>query len=275
MTLLPIYLLLSFLLLPVHSYQSTDHTVDEEKVWKYWSVWDLYWWSDCTDDHHDYNNPDAFPVHNITAWNLLRDTYRKTVGRASTIPAANDDNHRHHHHAENPSGFQVDTEIRKTMERGRGNYAIQDIPKDTLVWKSNYTAQFTTARQYRSFLRALPPPLACDVLLWAYTRSTPTGTVVACVDLDPGSFINDANTDTELNLKLGNSLNDFENTGCDLEFYARRDIRKGEELTIDYGFSLGNPGWITMGLMPRSQDESTEDGDDYEDGWSGDADSEL
>jgi SET domain-containing protein len=37
-------------------------------------------------------------------------------------------------------------------------------------------------------------------------------------------------------------------TGCDLELYATRDIREGEELAMDYSFAMGDHGWVEMGL---------------------------
>ncbi len=245
-----------FLLLPVHA-----STTQEEKTRTNWSIWDLYQELECESEHHMYdNNADAFPNHNMTVWKSLRDAYRQIVGKASSLPSTDDE----------LSGFQVASEIRKTTARGRGNYADQDIPKDTLVWKSRYTAQFALASDYRAFLKAISPQFACDVILWAYTRNTFNGDVVVCVDLDPGSFTNNADTEEELNMQLGNSSNKFEDTGCYLEYYSSRDIPNGEELLIDYGFSLGGQGWITMGLLPLPWEENGENKENEEENWNDD-----
>lgn len=241
-----------------------------EEVWSSWAAMDIYWWLGCEEDHHDFeHNPEAFPVHNALTWRFLRQAYRETVGEdQSSLPPSVDDEDEGESSSPS-SGFQVPVQVLKTEERGRGNYAMQAIPAGTLIWTSKYTAQFTTAEQYRSFLQRLPPALACDVLIWAYTRwTTPSGThAVACVDLDSGSFTNHADTDEQWNMNLGKNDNDdaerkrFHNTGCKLGFYAIRDIAKGEELAIDYDFSAYDPGWADMGLGPPTMEE--ENDDDY------------
>jgi hypothetical protein len=164
-----------------------------EDVFSSWHIWDIYWWLECKVDHHSDANPDALPVHSAAAWQLLRQAYRETVGETeSSLPPEEEDIDDDGRAARD--GFQVPVQVVKMPERGRGNYVTEMVPEGTLVWSSKYTAQFTTAEQYRSFLRRLPPALACDVIVWAYTRwTTPDDTnAVACVDLDIGRCVRDA-----------------------------------------------------------------------------------
>ena len=67
-------------------------------------------------------------------------------------------------------GFQFPIEIQFKPIIGRGVYATTHIPKGSLLYISTNNAAFFTGQAYRNFLRALPPKLACDVLIWAFVR---------------------------------------------------------------------------------------------------------
>jgi hypothetical protein len=160
-------------------------------------------------------------------------------------------------------GFAVEIETKVNPHKGRGNYAVNDIPEGTLIWKSTYTAAFRDGNSYRHFLRRMSPDMACYVISWAYTRRDMDGRMMACVDLDAGSFTNSADSEEELNIAL--RAGHPSDSGCDLEFYATRDIRQGEELAMDYSFAMGDHGWVEMGLSswevigyPDEDDEEEE-----------------
>ena len=102
---------------------------------------------------HNYNT-----IHNETAWVQMRSAYIATVGpRRSTIPGVHG------------SGMQVPYKVGHSPGRGRGIYAMERIPKGTLVWKAEYTAAFSTGIQYRRYLASLPDAMACDMINWCYT----------------------------------------------------------------------------------------------------------
>lgn len=135
--------------------------------------------------------------------------------------------------------------------RGRGVYAIRDIPKGTRIWHDELDwvandGYWETKESITDFLTRLPYELQCDVLLWAYaatplkktakanTDSKPIKKLVCC-NLDEASFFNHAERPELVNLGGVNNL-------------ALRDIKKGEELLMDYGsfISLGEnaiPWW--------------------------------
>lgn len=127
------------------------------------------------------NNPNAFPVHGTEVWNLLRKAYRETLGSESSIPPAEEDDMEPTDGTKGNTGFLVGTQVLVSKELGRGNYATEDIKKGAMVWKSKYTARFTTGNQYRAFLKAIPPALACEIITWAYTRFAPSGDIVASI----------------------------------------------------------------------------------------------
>ena len=278
---------ISLLLLPwIQANDSNNHNKDatssdaddDEDFWKTASLYEMSERLLCDEVHLNQNNPNAFQVHGREVWNMLRKVYREIVGNeSSSIPPAEEDDREPTDGTRGNTGFFLDTEVIMSTERGRGNYASQDLPKGSMIWKSKYTATFTSGDQYRAYLRAIPPSLACEILTWAYTRIAPSGEIVACVDLEPGSFTNHASTPDKLNMELGTPEKPFKNTGCDLEFYASRDIPKGEELLMDYGMSERSSGWIAMGLAPKrtkyryeeneeDEEEEEEEEDEEEDG---------
>ena len=80
---------------------------------------------------------------------------------------------------------------------------------------------------------------------------------IACVDLDEGSFVNSAHhSKLECNMELGTKdgllkEDDDEKVtwyGCDLRFFAIRDIKADEEIRADYGDFAEPHGWQAMGL---------------------------
>jgi SET domain len=67
------------------------------------------------------------------------------------------------------SGFQVPVEIRYSPGKGRGLFALEDVPKDTLVWVSQYEGWMRSGRLYRLLLEALPTDAwRCDVMTFSY-----------------------------------------------------------------------------------------------------------
>lgn len=236
---------------------------DEDIDWLTWNKHDYYDHFKCTKTFHNPEYPNAFPIHNLSTWSLMRSIYRDIVGKeASSIPPAprQDD--------EEPlSDFQVAFESKVTPDKGRGNFAMEEVPQGQIVWKSTFGAQLYTPEQYRLFLQRLSdhPALLCDVLEWSYTRFLPSGEVVACVELDPGSLFNMADWDDELNVgPTQENLLKPRRQGCYLEVYALRDIEKGEEFAMNYDFSANNQfippklevtGWQDLGLLPYEDDE--------------------
>jgi len=101
------------------------------------------------------------------------------------------------------------TEIRYTKEKGRGVFATKDIPKDTVVFSNYYVAEVIEKVQKTIFDR------------YVYDYGDGNQVVMA---LGEGSLINHDN----------NHNCDFEFVGDQLIFTTVKDVRTGDELTIDY-----------------------------------------
>jgi hypothetical protein len=187
-------------------------------------------------------------------WKMMQSIYQEIVGpESSSLPPGG---------YLGINGFYVPVEVRMG-DHGRGIYSLEDINKGTLVWRSFLTARFDSGAMYQRFLHALPSPWACDALFWTYARLELNETgedldneeaegydirLVVCMDLDPGSLINGCDVPYDCNLKLIRDVS-TRTSGCRLDFYAARTIRRGEELQIDYSFGEQAPRWTEIALQ--------------------------
>lgn len=140
-------------------------------------------------------------------------------------------------------------------EKGRGVFATNTVKKGTLIWTSHkhYSARFPDAGMYRQFLRALPPDLACDVLLWSYVEdlgSPKSPQLIITTDLNDGALMNTQWYDTDPEDNTGYVL-EWSNThpgNWKQNLFALRDIEVGEELLLYYGDFATAEGWEEFGL---------------------------
>jgi len=143
-------------------------------------------------------------------------------------------------------GIFVEVEVKQAGEKGRGVFAVKDIPEGS-EWRSSYdyTAVFYEGEQYRKFILGLETGFACDVLQWAYAEyDTETNEPFVAVDLDEATMCNDGGGEGH-------------NVGCDYESetmqcgtyeYSIRDIKAGEEVLCYYGDFSALDAWADLEL---------------------------
>jgi len=182
------------------------------------------------------------PVHSQTKWINARTLYRIIVGHDSSIGAIDQVNV----DAVVPSGFSVPVEAKQSPPKGRGLFALSDIPAGSLIWSTKKTARFRTGQSYRQFIYGLEEALACDVLQWAYVQDV-GGELRVSVDLDEGCFCNDAGGE-EANTGCDEDVAEGYEGGCQENDFALRDVKKGEELLCAYGEFAIQHGWKKFGL---------------------------
>jgi len=149
-----------------------------------------------------------------------------------------------------------------TPDKGRGLIASRDIRQGELIFTgTNNTIIFTTGESWRNFLLHLyysPPPLdggyedgfACDILAWSWNQQwpPPDGEYKIMVDIDASSLLNSPSEGEEHNIQCGEQLeDDEEDTVCGVDYFATRDIKKGEEILCDYS-DFSHPTWDSFGL---------------------------
>lgn len=172
-------------------------------------------------------------IHGEETWMFLQNVFLEhTSARKS---------YHHRTHARNRnlwySGLEDDyVEARDELPRGRGNYAIRDISMGTKVWYAEQVwvvnnGYWFDKESMLEFLERLPHDLQCEVLLWAYATDTSynpsfktsiqTPLIYVECNLDEASFFNHAERPELVNLSY--------------DSHVTRDIKKGEELLMDYG----------------------------------------
>ena len=79
--------------------------------------------------------------------------------------------------------------------------------------------------------------------------------MMVCADLDEGSFVNHGRKEANMELGInGRGLlhkDEHESLtwyGCELEFYANRDISAGEEIRANYDNFIEIHGWKSLGI---------------------------
>ena len=114
--------------------------------------------------------------------------------------------------------------------KGRGNFAWFDIPKGILLHEGHpNTVFFLDNSSFYRFIALLPRAHQCDVLEWVWIQDlTDTGNKVLCLNMDEGVFTNGGGDE------WGGTINIEMKESTSLNFYASRDIEKGEELLYDY-----------------------------------------
>jgi hypothetical protein len=170
-------------------------------------------------------------------------------------------------------GFQVPVEVRHTDGRGRGVFALEAIPEESLVSVGGDEARFLEAELYRTFVELVPAELQCDIIQFSYLdQEIIDGEEldVILVALNDEAFLNadwtdngsEANVigveyygDDEENVdeeaaarrRTGDSATSS-HEGRRIEYVGRRDIAAGEELLLKYHNFLYDDGWGVFGL---------------------------
>lgn len=146
-----------------------------------------------------------------------------------------------------------------TPDKGRGVVAARDVREGERVFAgTNNTIVYRTGDVWRKFLLHLyyAPPLdshyeegfACDIMNWSWNQEVDVGdamtAVAIVVDLDASSLLNHPSHDETHNIQCGKPGGDGT---CAMDYYAVRDIKKGEEILCEYG-DFSSPQWHSFGL---------------------------
>ena len=168
------------------------------------------------------------PINSDEEWSHAIDQYRAVVGEDTSIESCG-------------NGFNVSYEVQQFDGKGRGVVALEDIKMGQIVYQMKNTAVFGDGESYRQFLFRLDKGFACDVFVhWAYVYEEEDGEVYIGVDLDPGSYMNDADHPLEVKER---------NVDCSTGMgHATRDISAGEELICSYSDFHEDYGWEEFGL---------------------------
>ena len=177
------------------------------------------------------------PIHSTEDWEKAMNVYNDILGE----DILNKDK----------ESFKVKVETKQAGKKGRGIFAVEPIEKGTLMWSAKRTARFQSGDAYNKFLQNLDEDFACDVLQWAYVQSinsneeqdNNSNDLRISVDLDECSFCNDGRSKYRSNMACDeDQAQDYEG-GCQLNYFATRNIEKGEEILCHYDEFAITDGW--------------------------------
>lgn len=116
--------------------------------------------------------------------------------------------------------LMVKTKLKETKSKGIGLFADQNIAKDTIVWKNNKDLSFVkwNEKEWRNLKNKLTIESFKQINRYVYKYMKDNKYYL---NLDDTRFINHSKNPNIIEGKLGDDI-------------ARRNIKSGEEITIDY-----------------------------------------
>jgi len=118
--------------------------------------------------------------------------------------------------------------------KGRGLFASRDIQKGEIVHDGNKSdVVFPDGLSWKRYMFALPRTLACDNAEWSFTQQfEEDGPMRVVSSLNIAILMNEGNTVKDVNVQPedGNG----KPSEYSAVFYAMRDIKKDEEILMDY-----------------------------------------
>ena len=193
------------------------------------------------------------PLITKRIWAYFRELYNQYVKQEQSIVNNVDSTHQV---SAKSSNFPVEGAF--TTDKGRGLVASRDIKRGELIFTgTNNTIVFDTGHSWRKFLwylyHAPPTPdpypegFACDIRAWSWVQALPNekGSKIV-VDIDESSLLNQPSTGERANIQCGKL--DDKNAECELDYYARVDIKKGDEILCRYSDFADLGSWESFGL---------------------------
>lgn len=118
--------------------------------------------------------------------------------------------------------------------KGRGVFASRDIKKGEIVHDGTKSdVVFPDALSWKRLMFALPRKMACDNAEWTFTQQyEEDGPMRVVSSLNIAILMNEGNTADEKNVEPQNEDGEYSEYATVL--YATRDIKKDEEILMDY-----------------------------------------
>ena len=237
--------------------ESTDKDIRKEamarrrldpEMWSEFSYWELHAYFAC-----DKLFLSPRPLWTDQQWRDVRDFYHEFMKEDEKDEDSPEELHSYQFTAEEYDLSQNAIPF-QSGEKGRGLQAVRDIQAGELVFKAtNNTIVFNYGHTWRKLLFAInerydDPGITCDMHVWSWVQDLyDGGPMKILMDLDSGSLLNEGRDEATWdppNVQCGKP----DATRCDMDYYAFRDIKKGDELLIDYREFAWLESWPAMGL---------------------------
>ena len=217
--------------------------------WTEFSYWELHAYFAC-----DKTFASPRPIWTDEQWRDLRDFYHEFVEEDRKDGMIRDGAVRAYQLSKDEYDLTKNAIPFQSGEKGRGLKAVRDIKAGELVFKAtNNTIVFNYGHTWRKLLFAInerfnDPGITCDILVWSWVQDlVDGGSLKVVMDMDSGSLLNEGRDVAGWeppNVQCGKP----DATRCDMDYFAFRDIKEGDELLIDYNEFAFLNSWRDMGL---------------------------
>ncbi|KAL7448058.1 hypothetical protein ACHAWC_000317, partial [Mediolabrus comicus] len=203
--------------------------------WTEFSYWELHAYFAC-----DKLFASPRPIWTDEQWRDLRDFYHEFVEEDRQDGMIREGAVRAYQLSKDEYDLTKNAIPFQSGEKGRGLKAVRDIKAGELVFKAtNNTIVFNYGHTWRKLLFAInerfnDPGITCDILVWSWVQDlVDGGSLKVVMDMDSGSLLNEGRDVAGWeppNVQCGKP----DATRCDMDYFAFRDIKEGDELLIDY-----------------------------------------
>eukprot|EP00986_Skeletonema_menzelii_P010986 scaffold5513_cov141-Skeletonema_menzelii.AAC.2 len=223
----------------------------DPEMWEQFSYWEIHAYFGC---EKAFDSPR--PLWTDQQWKDIRDFYHEFIDEDMNDGDGPYKKVRSYQFSEDEVDFSQSFIPFQSGEKGRGLQAARDIKAGELVFKAtNNTIVFNYGHTWRKMLFAVyerfaDPGLTCDLHVWSWVQDLyDGGPMKVFMDLDSGSLLNEGRDEPGSaweppNVQCGKP----DAIRCDMDYYAFRDIKEGDELLIDYREFAFLDAWPAMGL---------------------------
>jgi hypothetical protein len=232
---------------------------DEELEWwesDHWTLGTLWNHFDCETVFESERQ-----IPSTVTWMQMRQAYVNVVGSSKSAFGE----------PREVDGFFAPIEVRQSPGKGRGVFAAEDIPRGHHIWSGTVQrAKFDSGLDFMKFLDLIPDEDACDVLQYSFVLifgddKENEENARICVELDDGSIMNAIDPPDPVDAGCLPEWSDRFRGGCDDNLYALRDIKKGDEILMDYRASnIVTHGWKWFSLENHDEEDDEEDDEEHD-----------
>mmetsp|Transcript_12002 Transcript_12002/g.18411 ORF Transcript_12002/g.18411 Transcript_12002/m.18411 type:complete len:331 (-) Transcript_12002:281-1273(-) len=226
-------------------YNINDDGQVPPKDWQQWGYFGFRKNFNCD----EYLNDATKPVPDMEYWDTMLEVYNRVV----------DPTYKFDDEVPPTEGYRLNENgaqpyyAKLSPDKGRGLFASRDIQKGEIIHDGNKSdIVFPDGLSWKRFMVALPRKMACDQSEWTFTqRFEEGGPMRVASSLNIAILMNEGNTLEEVNVQPedGNG-NPSEYS---VVFYAMRDIKKDEEILMDYSDYDTNYVAAGIGYQPQKQ----------------------
>mmetsp|Transcript_12963 Transcript_12963/g.18577 ORF Transcript_12963/g.18577 Transcript_12963/m.18577 type:complete len:309 (-) Transcript_12963:33-959(-) len=204
----------------------TDDGSAPPKDWQRWGFYGFRKNFNC----NEYLNDGTKPIPTMEYWETVLAVYNRVV----------DPTYKFDNEVPPTEGYRLNVDgaqpyyAKLSPGKGRGLFASRDIQKGEIMHNGTKSdIVFPDGLSWKRFMVALPREMACDLSEWTFTQQFKQGGPMRVVSsLNIAILMNEGDTLKDVNVQPedGNG----QPSEYSAVFYAMRDIKKDEEILMDY-----------------------------------------